>query len=215
MQNLKSNSLFMADFINIYSKKPNPKVLIRVVNILKNGGVIIFPTDTVYGLGCLSNNSNALARFSEIKGVKLEHAPLSFLFQDIRELSNYVSPMTSQTFKLVKRLLPGPYALIMRAQPKLPKPFQKRKTIGIRISSHPLLQVLLPLLETPLITSSLHDPDEILDYTTDPENLFEQWESQIDLMISDGYGNNIPSTVLDLSSDPFNVVREGAGKVPF
>ena len=205
----------MADFINVYSETPNPKDLLRVTEILNKGGVIIFPTDTVYGLGCLSNNLSALDRFAKIKGLRIEQAPLSFLFQDIRSLSNYVAPMNSKTFKLVKRLLPGPYALIMNAAQKLPKPFQKRKTIGVRISNHPVLQSLLPLLEVPLITSSLHDPDEILDYTTDPENLFEQWESKIDLMLSDGYGNNIPSTVLDLSIDPFEIIREGAGEIPF
>ena len=205
----------MADFINVYSETPNPKDLLRVIKILNKGGVIIFPTDTVYGLGCLSNNLSALDRFAKIKGLRIEQAPLSFLFQDIRSLSNYVAPMNSKTFKLVKHLLPGPYALIMNAAQKLPKPFQKRKTIGVRISNHPVLQSLLPLLEVPLITSSLHDPDEILDYTTDPENLFEQWESKIDLMLSDGYGNNIPSTVLDLSTDPFEIIREGAGEIPF
>ena len=205
----------MADFINVYSETPNPKDLLRVTKILNKGGVIIFPTDTVYGLGCLSNNLSALDRFAKIKGLRIEQAPLSFLFQDIRSLSNYVAPMNSKKFKLVKRLLPGPYALIMNAAQKLPKPFQKRKTIGVRISNHPVLQSLLPLLEVPLITSSLHDPDEILDYTTDPENLFEQWESKIDLMLSDGYGNNIPSTVLDLSTDPFEIIREGAGEIPF
>ncbi|MDG2386698.1 MAG: L-threonylcarbamoyladenylate synthase [Flavobacteriaceae bacterium] len=205
----------MADFINVYSETPNPKDLLRVIKILNKGGVIIFPTDTVYGLGCLSNNLSALDRFAKIKGLRIEQAPFSFLFQDIRSLSNYVAPMNSKTFKLVKRLLPGPYALIMNAAQKLPKPFQKRKTIGVRISNHPVLQSLLPLLEVPLITSSLHDPDEILDYTTDPENLFEQWESKIDLMLSDGYGNNIPSTVLDLSTDPFEIIREGAGEIPF
>ena len=205
----------MAEFITNYSEEPNPKDLSQWVKILENGGVIIFPTDTVYGLGCLSNNSNALARFAKIKGVKLEYAPLSFLFQNIRELSSYVAPMNSQTFKLVKRLLPGPYALILNAVAKLPTPFQKRKTIGIRISNHPVLKALLPLLQAPLITSSLHDPDEILDYTTDPENLFEQWEADIDLMISDGYGSNIPSTVIDLSAEPFMIVREGAGEIPF
>ena len=205
----------MADFINVYSETPNPKDLLRVTKILNKGGVIIFPTDTVYWLGCLSNNLSALDRFAKIKWLRIEQAPLSFLFQDIRSLSNYVAPMNSKTFKLVKRLLPGPYALIMNAAQKLPKPFQKRKTIGVRISNHPVLQSLLPLLEVPLITSSLHDPDEILDYTTDPENLFEQWESKIDLMLSDGYGNNIPSTVLDLSTDPFEIIREGAGEIPF
>ena len=205
----------MAEFITTYSEEPNPKDLLQWVKILENGGVIIFPTDTVYGLGCLSNNSNAMARFAKIKGVKLEYAPLSFLFQNIIELSSYVAPMNSQTFKLVKRLLPGPYALILNAAAKLPTPFQKRKTIGIRISNHPVLKALLHLLQAPLITSSLHDPDEILDYTTDPENLFEQWEADIDLMISDGYGSNIPYTVIDLSTEPFMIVREGAGEIPF
>jgi tRNA threonylcarbamoyl adenosine modification protein (Sua5/YciO/YrdC/YwlC family) len=205
----------MADFISIYSTSPNPKDLHHAVKILENGGVIIFPTDTVYGLGCLSTNVKALDRFAKIKGVKLEQAPLSFLFEDIRSLSDYVAPMNSQTFKLVKRLLPGPFAFIMHATPKLHKPFQKRKTIGVRISEHPVLQQLLQLLSAPLITSSLHDPDEILDYTTDPETLFQQWESRIDLMLSDGYGNNIPSTVIDLTNEPFEVIREGAGENPF
>ena len=205
----------MADFISIYSTSPNPKDLHHAVKILENGGVIIFPTDTVYGLGCLSTNVKALDRFAKIKGVKLEQAPLSFLFEDIRALSDYVAPMNSQTFKLVKRLLPGPYAFIMHAASKLHKPFQKRKTIGVRISEHPVLQQLLQLLSAPLITSSLHDPDEILDYTTDPETLFQQWESRIDLMVSDGYGNNIPSTVIDLTNEPFEVIREGAGENPF
>ena len=123
--------------------------------------------------------------------------------------------MNAPVFKLVKRLFPGPYALILEAAPKLPKPFQKRKTIGIRISEHPILKTLLPLLSAPLITSSLHDPDEILDYTTDPESLFERWESKIDLMLSDGYGSNIPSTVIDLTKNPFEVIRKGAGEIPF
>ena len=119
----------MADFINVYSETPNPKDLLLVTKILNKGCVIIFPTDTVYGLWCLSNNLSALDRFAKIKGLRIEQAPLSFLFQDIRSLSNYVAPMNSKTFKLVKRLLPGPYALIMNAAQKLPKPFQKRKTI--------------------------------------------------------------------------------------
>jgi tRNA threonylcarbamoyl adenosine modification protein (Sua5/YciO/YrdC/YwlC family) len=205
----------MAELRVFYSNNPNPKFLAEAARILNQGGLVIFPTDTVYGLGCLSNNEKGLARFAKIKAIKIEKAPLSFLFQDIRELTQYVQHMNSATFKLVKKLLPGPYALIMNAAPKLPKPFHKRKTIGVRISSHVILQQLLPLLDAPLITSSLHDADEILDYTTDPEVLFEQWESRIDLMLSDGYGQNIPSTVLDLTDETFQVVREGLGAIPF
>ena len=203
----------MAELRTLYSNNPNPKHIEEAARILNQGGLIIFPTDTVYGLGCLSNNKKGLSRFAKIRDVKIELAPLSFLFQDIRELTNYVQHMNSTTFKLVKKLLPGPYALIMNAAPKLPKPFHKRKTIGVRISSHVVLQQLLPLLDAPLITSSLHYPDEILDYTTDPEVLFQQWESKIDLMLSDGYGQNIPSTVLDLTEEPFQIIREGLGEV--
>ncbi|MGA0048878.1 MAG: L-threonylcarbamoyladenylate synthase [Flavobacteriaceae bacterium] len=205
----------MAVYEECYSDQPNPSLLKQTATILSKGGLVIFPTDTVYGLGCLSTQKEPLQRLAKIKGVKLEQAPLSFLFSDIRSMANYVAPMNTPIFKMVKRLLPGPYALIMEASVKLPKPFQKRKTIGVRISNHPLLQNLLPLLEAPLVTTSLHDPDKIIDYTTDPELLFERWESQIEMMISDGYGSNVPSTVIDLTQPEFVVIREGAGENPF
>jgi len=205
----------MAVYQECYSDQPNPSLLKQTATILSKGGLVIFPTDTVYGLGCLSTQKEPLQRLSKIKGVKLEQAPLSFLFSDIRSMANYVAPMNTPIFKMVKRLLPGPYALIMEASVKLPKPFQKRKTIGVRISNHPFLQNLLPLLEAPLVITSLHDPDKIIDYTTDPELLFERWESQIEMMISDGYGSNVPSTVIDLTQPEFVVIREGAGENPF
>lgn len=198
-----------------YSKTPNRKYLEEAVNVLNSGGMIIFPTDTVYALGCLSTQKESLQRLAKIKGVKLEHAPLSFLFEDISSLSAFILPMNSQVFKLVKRLLPGPYTFVMQAAHKLPKPFQKRRNIGVRISNHPVLKGLLPLLDVPLVCTSIHDPDKILDYTTDPETLLERWDDQIDLMLSDGYGNNIPSTVIDLTTSPFQVIRQGAGEVPF
>lgn len=205
----------MAVYEECYSDQPNPSLLKQTTTILSKGGLVIFPTDTVYGLGCLSTQKDPLQRLAKIKGVKLEQAPLSFLFSDIHSMANYVAPMNTPIFKMVKRLLPGPYALIMEASAKLPKPFQKRKTIGVRISNHPFLQNLLPLLEAPLVTTSLHDPDKIIDYTTDPELLFERWESQIEMMISDGYGSNVPSTVIDLTQPEFVVLRQGAGENPF
>ena len=198
-----------------YSKKPNSRHLEEAADVLHNGGMIIFPTDTVYALGCLSTQSQSLSRLAKIKGVKLEQAPLSFIFEDIRALSTFILPMNSQVFKLIKRLLPGPYTFVMQAAHKLPKPFQKRRNIGVRISNHAVLKALLPLLNAPIVCASIHDPDEILDYTTDPETLLERWDDQIDLMLSDGYGNNIPSTVIDLTTNPFKVLREGAGEVPF
>ena len=199
---------------NFYSKKPNSKYINEAKEVLENGGLIIFPTDTVYALGCLSNQKEGLKQIAKIKGKKLEHAPLSFLFSDIRSLSSFVSPMDSRTFRFIKTLLPGPYALIMKAVKKLPKPFEKRKTIGVRIPNHSLLKSLLPILSSPIVSTSIHDPDKILDYTTDPEVLFEKWNSEIDLMLSDGYGRNIPSTVIDLTKIPYEVIRKGAGDIP-
>jgi len=198
-----------------YSQKPNLIFIEEAVEVLEQGGMIIFPTDTVYALGCLSSQGDRLKDLARIKGVKLEHAPLSFIFEDIRSLSSFVRPMNSQVFKLVKRLLPGPYTLIMEAVQKLPKPFQKRRTIGVRISDHPILKALLPLFSAPIVCTSIHDPDEIVDYTTDPEILLERWDLEIELMLSDGYGSNVPSTVIDLTKNPFEVLREGAGELHF
>ena len=119
-----------------------------------------------------------------------------------------------KVFKLIKRILPGPYALIMKSAHKLPKPFQKRRAIGVRIPNHPILMKLLPLLSAPLVSTSIHDTDKILDYTTNPDVLLEKWDSQIDLMLSDGFGRNIPSTVIDLTKNPFKIIRQGLGKNP-
>ena len=199
---------------NFYSKKPNLKYINESKEVLENGGMIIFPTDTVYALGCLANETERLKDIARIKGIKLEHAPLSFLFSDIRSLCSFVSPMDSRTFRFIKSMLPGPYAFIMEAAKKLPKPFEKRKTVGVRIPNHSILKSLLPILSSPIVSTSIHDPDKILDYTTDPKILFEKWNSEIDLMLSDGYGRNIPSTVIDLTKIPYEIVRKGAGDVP-
>ena len=199
---------------NFYSKKPNSKYINESKEVLENGGMIIFPTDTVYALGCLANQTERLKDIARIKGIKLEHAPLSFLFSDIRSLCSFVSTMDSRSFRFIKSMLPGPYAFIMEAAKKLPKPFEKRKTVGVRIPNHSILKSLLPILSSPIVSTSIHDPDKILDYTTDPEILFEKWNSEIDLMLSDGYGRNIPSTVIDLTKIPYEIVRKGAGDVP-
>ena len=203
----------MAELFTIYPNSPNIKLLHKAAEALNAGALMIYPTDTVYAMGCLSNHPAALEKFARLKNIKLIHAPLSFLFDDLSALSHYVAPIDSATFKILKRCLPGPFAFIMQAARKLPKPFQKRKTIGVRISNHPILKQLLPLLNAPLITSSLHDEDSILDYTTDPSLIFEQWQDKIDLMIDAGFGDNIPSTVVDLTVHPFEILRTGKGDV--
>ena len=200
----------MAELCKFYQSSPNLKILQKAADLLEQGGVIIYPTDTVYALGCLSNNNSGLERLANIKGVKLDKAPFSIFIKDFSDLSHYVKPLNNSTFKLLKRCLPGPYTFLMPCL-KLAKPFEKRKSIGIRIAHHPVLEALIGLLKVPLITTSLHDQDEILDYTTDPDVIYERWEDKIDMMLEDGYGGNIPSTVIDLCGDLPKIVREGKG----
>ncbi|MDB4015545.1 L-threonylcarbamoyladenylate synthase [Flavobacteriaceae bacterium] len=205
----------MAVLHSLYPSSPNVKIIKDVAKALIAGALVIYPTDTVYALGCLSSNYKALDRLAKLKKVKVEQAPFSFLFSDMSELSGYVQQFDSPTFRLLKRTLPGPYTYIMPGTRKLPKPFDKRKSIGIRISSDPILKILLPLLPTPLITTSLHDKDQIIDYTTDPEVIFEEWSDVIDIMIETGAGGNQPSTVIDLTEGEPVVVRIGKGSVDF
>ena len=200
----------MAERLKFYESKPNLRFLKKAADTLERGGLIIYPTDTVYALGCLSNNINSLQRLASIKEVKLDKAPFSLFMRDFSDLSRYVRPLKNSTFKLLKRCLPGPYTFILPCL-KLHKPFEKRKSIGIRIANHPILEGLMDLLKAPLITSSLHDQDEILDYTTDPDTIYERWESKIDLLLEDGYGGNVPSTVVDLCGSEPRLVRAGKG----
>ena len=200
----------MAERLKFYESKPNLKFLKKAADTLDRGGLIIYPTDTVYALGCLSNNINSLQRLASIKEVKLDKAPFSLFIRDFSDLSRYTKPLNNSTFKLLKRCLPGPYTFILPCL-KLQKPFEKRKSIGIRIANHPILEGLMDLLKAPLITSSLHDEDEILDYTTDPDLIFERWENNIDLMLEDGFGGNIPSTVVNLCGNELEIIRQGKG----
>ena len=202
----------MADLLKFYQSKPNHKLLKKAAHVLEQGGLIIYPTDTVYALGCLSNNIDGLKRLANIKQIKLDKAPLSFFMRNFSDLSNYVRPLDNSTFKLLKRCLPGPYTFILPCL-KLQKPFERRRSIGIRMAHHPILEALMDLVTAPLITSSLHDEDEILDYTTDPSTIYEYWENNIDLMLEDGYGGNIPSTVVDLCGTEPQLVREGKGNL--
>lgn len=199
----------------LFPSSPNERDLAKVAIELKNGALMIYPTDTVYAVGCLSTNSVALEKFMRFKNIKLEKAPLSFLFNSISELSNYVKPFDASIFRLLKNTLPGPYSFIMKSNGRLPKPFHKRKTIGVRISDHPVLKCLLPMIDAPLLTSSLHDEDKILQYTSDEDEILSAWDGKVDILIQAGPGGNVPSTVVDLSNDSFELVRQGKGAIDF
>lgn len=199
----------------LFPSSPNERDLLKVANELQKGALVIYPTDTVYAIGCLSSNTVALDKFARLKDIKLEKAALSFLFKDISELSTYVKPFDASIFRLLKNTLPGPYSFIMESNGKLPKPFHKRKTIGVRISDHPVLKSLLPMLDAPLLTSSLHDEDEILQYTSDETEILSVWDGKVDVLIQAGPGGNIPSTVVELTNNSIEVIRQGKGVVDF
>jgi len=203
----------MADFVKIYEENPNPREIAKVVKVLKSGGLIIYPTDTVYGLGCDITNTKALERIARIKGIKLEKANLSFVCYDLSNLSDYVKQLSTPDFKILKRALPGPYTFILSANNSLPKVFKKKKTVGIRVPDNNIARELVLQLGNPIVSTSIHDEDELLEYTTDPELIFEKWQNQVDLVIDGGYGGNLASTVVDLSQGDIEIIREGKGDI--
>lgn len=203
----------MAEFIKIYEENPNPKEIAKVVKVLKAGGLIIYPTDTVYGLGCDINNVKSLERVARIKNVKLEKSNFSFICEDLSNLSDYVKQIDTSTFKILKRALPGPYTFILPGAKSLPHPFKKKKTVGIRLPNNSIAIEIVKQLGNPIISTSIHDDDEVLEYTTDPELIYEKWKDIVDLVIDAGYGDNHASTVIDLSEGDPIIVREGKGSL--
>ena len=203
----------MAELLKIYPENPNPKAIEKVVEVLKRGGLIIYPTDTVYGLGCDITNVKALERIAKIKGVKLERSNFSFICHDLSNLSDYVTQIETPIFKLLKRTLPGPYTFILPGANTLPHPFKKKKTVGIRIPDNSIALGIVEALGNPIVSTSIRDDDEILEYTTDPELIFEKWNVKVDLVIDGGYGGNQPSTVIEVNGTEISVIREGKGSV--
>jgi sua5/yciO/yrdC/ywlC family protein len=203
----------MAQFIKLYNENPNEKEIAKIVEVLRNGGLIIYPTDTVYGLGCDITNTKALEKIARIKGVKLEKANFSFVCSDLKNLSDYVKQIDTPTFKLLKRALPGPYTFIMEGNNNLPKDFKKKKTVGIRVPDNAIARAIVEKLGNPIVSTSIYDEDDVIEYTTDPELIFEKWQNRVDIVIDGGYGDNTASTVIDLSGDAPVVVREGKGDI--
>ncbi len=203
----------MAQFIKIYPENPNEAAILNVVQVLKAGGLIIYPTDTVYGLGCDITHSKALERVAKIKGIKLEKANFSFICHDLSNLSDYVKQIDTSTFKILKRSLPGPYTFILPGNNNLPKEFKKKKTVGIRIPDNAIILEIVKQLGNPIVSTSIYDEDEVLEYSTDPELIFEKWQNLVDVVIDGGYGDNQPSTIIDLSESEPVVVREGKGDI--
>jgi tRNA threonylcarbamoyl adenosine modification protein (Sua5/YciO/YrdC/YwlC family) len=203
----------MAQFIKIYADKPNEAAIAKVVKVLKDGGLVIYPTDTVYGLGCDITNTKALERIAKIKGIKLDKANFSFVCHDLSNISDYVRQIDTSTFKILKRALPGPYTFILPGNNNLPKEFKKKTTVGIRVPDNTIAIAIVKQLGNPIVSTSIHDDDDVIEYTTDPELIFEKWQNLVDIVIDGGYGDNVGSTIIDLSGDEPIVVREGKGSL--
>ncbi|GGE06507.1 L-threonylcarbamoyladenylate synthase [Psychroflexus salis] len=203
----------MAELLKLYEENPSEKVLLKIARVLKNGGLIIYPTDTVYGLGCDIKNNNALSKIAKIRGVKLEKANFSFICEDLSNLSEYVAQIDSNTFKLLKRNLPGPYTFILPGNNNLPSVFKKKKTVGIRVPDNVIPREIVRYLGNPIVSTSIKDEDDLLEYTTDPELIAEKWDKLVDLVIDGGFGGNVASTVIDLTAPQPTLIREGKGNI--
>lgn len=200
--------------LKIHPETPGQRQVQKAIDILKGGGVIIFPTDTVYGMGCDVFNHKAVERVALIKGISLDKAHFSFICHNLSHLTDYARHVNNPTFKLMKQHLPGPYTFILEAGSNVPRIFRNRKkTIGIRIPDNKIILEIVRELGNAILTTSIHDEDELLDYTTDPDLIYDHYSNLVDAVIHGGYGNNIPSTVIDCTGELPVVVRQGMGKV--
>lgn len=198
--------------IRLYDENPNEKILEQVVAVLKKGGIIIYPTDTVYGLGCDITNQKAIERIAKLRGIKADKANFSFICYDLSHISDYIKPIDNSIFRILKKALPGPFTFIFNASNNVPKLLSSnKKTVGIRVPDNNIARQLVKMLGNPILSTSIHDDDEILEYTTDPELIYEKYEDKVDLVIDGGYGDNTPSTVIDFTSGEMEIIREGKG----
>ncbi len=202
--------------IKLYEENPNPQQIQKIVDILRKDGVIIYPTDTVYGVGCDIFSRKAIERVAQIKNADVKKDHFSFICSDLSQLSCFTKPLDNKTFKLIRRNLPGPFTFILPASNQVPKLLlSKKKTVGIRIPDNNIIREIVRELGNPIITTSVIDDDELIEYTTDPELIHEKYINTVNIVIDGGYGNNIPSTVVDCTKNPFAIVREGIGKIQY
>lgn len=200
--------------VRIHPENPDERKVRQVIECVLDGGVIIYPTDSVYAIGCDLNRQKSVERVAKIKGIELKKANFSLVCRDLSHLSEYCKPLDNPIYKMMRRALPGPYTFILNANNNVPKIFQsKKKTIGIRVPDNSIALALVSALGNPLISTSVHDDDEVLEYTTDPELIYERYQDQVDMVIHGGIGNIEASTVLDCTSGSPEIIREGLGPI--
>ena len=198
--------------LKIYPVTPNPKDIQQVVDVLKSGGIIIYPTDTVYGMGCDITNGKAVEKIAHFRNVKVEKSNFSFVCSDLSHVSDYSKPISNPVFKLLKNYLPGPFTFILNANNNVPKYFKgKKKTVGVRIPDNSIVREIVRVLGNPIMSTSIHDEDDVIEYSTDPELIHEKYSDFVDLVIDGGYGNNLPSTIVDITSEIPEIIRQGKG----
>lgn len=200
--------------IKIYPDNPNEKVIQQVVDVLKKGGIIIYPTDTIYGMGCDISNSKAIEKICKIRGIKPEKANFSIICYDLSHISDFTRQIDNETFRVIKKALPGPFTFIFNANKNVPKLLSSnKKTVGIRVPDNTIAREIVKMLGNPILSTSIHDDDEIIEYSTDPELIHEKYKDIVDLVIDGGYGDNEPSTIVDCSVGDFEILRQGKGKL--
>jgi tRNA threonylcarbamoyl adenosine modification protein (Sua5/YciO/YrdC/YwlC family) len=201
--------------MRINPEKPDSNNIHKVADVLRAGGIIIYPTDTVYGLGCDIYQPKAIEKLCRIKGIAPEKANLSIICHDLSHLADFTKPISTSIFRVLKKALPGPYTFILEANTKVPKLFQnKRKSVGIRVPANPIVQEIVKALGNPIVSTSVHDlSDEMLDYYADPDKLAENYRDKVDIVINGGYSNIQASTVVDCTEGNFEVIRQGLGEV--
>ncbi|MDD2412571.1 MAG: L-threonylcarbamoyladenylate synthase [Bacteroidales bacterium] len=202
--------------LKLYNENPNPRDIQRIVECLKDGGVIIYPTDTIYGIGCDILNHKSVERITEIMNIKKDKTMFSFICSDLSHLSDYSKPLNNTIFKIMKSVLPGPYTFILNASNKVPKLLSsKKKTVGIRVPDNNIIREIVRELGNPILSKSIKDEDQIIEYTTDPELINERYGDLVDIVIDGGFGDNEPSTILDCTGDEIEIIRKGKGIVDF
>jgi len=203
-----------AEFIRLYEENPDPRRISQIVNILRDGGVIIYPTDTVYGLGCDITNVRAVEKICRIKGINPKKQNFSFICADLSNIAQYTKVISKPVFKMMKKAFPGPFTFILEANTQVPKILHSnKKTVGIRVPNHSVPRMIVEELGQPLLSTSIRDEDEVIEYSTDPELIFEKYEHLVDVVIDGGYGQNVGSTILDCLGDEVDIVRQGLGNV--
>ena len=203
-----------AEFIRMYEENPDARRIAQIVDVLRDGGVVIYPTDTVYGMGCDITSQKAIDRICRIKGINPKKHNFSMICADLSNIAEFTRIITKPVFKLMKRAFPGPFTFILDASNQVPKILHsKKKTIGIRIPNHSIPLLLVKELGNAILTTSINDEDEVVEYSTDPELIFEKYENLVDVVIDGGYGQNVASTILDCTGHEIEILRQGLGKL--